>query len=48
MSLPLTYGMYAFFALASRILAFFKVPETKNIPLEQRTDRYKREHRKAR
>lgn len=47
MSLALTYGMYAFFALASLIFVFFKVPETKNVPLEQMSDRYKRERRKA-
>ncbi|MGP5726243.1 sugar porter family MFS transporter [Arthrobacter rhombi] len=47
MSLPFTYGMYAFFALASLVFVFFKVPETKNIPLEKMSDRYKRERRKA-
>ncbi len=47
MSLPFTYGMYAFFALASLVFVFFKVPETKNIPLEEMSDRYKRERRKA-
>lgn len=47
MSLAFTYGMYAFFALASLVFVFFKVPETKNIPLEQMSDRYKRERSKA-
>ena len=47
MSLPFTYGMYGFFALASLVFVFFKVPETKNIPLEKMSDRYKRERRKA-
>ncbi|WP_312875876.1 sugar porter family MFS transporter [Arthrobacter terrae] len=47
MSLPFTYSMYAFFALASLVFVFFKVPETKNIPLEKMSDRYKRERRKA-
>ncbi len=47
MSLPFTYGMYAFFALASLVFVFLKVPETKNIPLEEMSDRYKRERRKA-
>lgn len=47
MSLPFTYGMYAFFALASLVFVFFKVPETKNIPLEKMSDRYKRQRRKA-
>ncbi len=47
MSLPFTYSMYAFFALASLVFVYFKVPETKGIPLEQMSDRYKRERRKA-
>lgn len=47
-SLALTYGMYAFFALVSLIFVFFKVPETKNIPLEQMSNRYRREHSKTR
>ncbi|MHA7244991.1 sugar porter family MFS transporter [Paeniglutamicibacter antarcticus] len=46
-SLPFTYGMYAFFALASLVFVFFKVPETKNIPLEEMSDRYKRQRRDA-
>jgi len=47
MSLPFTYGMYAFFALVSLVFVFFKVPETKNVPLEKMSDRYKRQRRKA-
>lgn len=35
MSLPLTYGMYAFFAAASFIFVFFKIPETNGMSLEQ-------------
>ncbi len=47
MSLPFTYAMYAFFALASLVFVFFKVPETKGLALEKMSDRYKRERRKA-
>ncbi|WP_098406827.1 sugar porter family MFS transporter [Paramicrobacterium agarici] len=34
-SLPITYGMYAVFALLSFIFVFAKVPETKGMELEQ-------------
>ena len=34
-SLPLTYGMYALFALLSFVYVFWRVPETKGMELEQ-------------
>ena len=46
-SLSWTYGLYAFFALVSVVFVFFKVPETKGIPLEEMSDRYQRERRQA-
>ena len=46
-SLAWTYGLYAFFALLSVVFVFFKIPETKGIPLEQMSDRYKRERKQA-
>jgi SP family sugar:H+ symporter-like MFS transporter len=34
-SLPLTYGMYALFALLSFLFVFWRIPETKGMELEQ-------------
>jgi SP family sugar:H+ symporter-like MFS transporter len=33
-SLPLTYGMYAVFALLSFFFVFYKIPETNGMALE--------------
>ncbi|WP_369800243.1 sugar porter family MFS transporter [Tersicoccus sp. Bi-70] len=45
MSLSLTYGLYAFFALVSFFFVFFRIPETKGMELEDMTTDFKVERR---
>jgi SP family sugar:H+ symporter-like MFS transporter len=44
-SLPLTYGMYAFFAALSFFFVFFRVPETNGMALEQAETLFARANR---
>ncbi|GGC90081.1 MFS transporter [Tersicoccus solisilvae] len=46
LSLSLTYGMYAFFALLSFFFVFFRIPETKGMELEDMTTDFKVQRRR--
>jgi MFS transporter, SP family, sugar:H+ symporter len=47
LSLPLTYGMYAFFAALSFIFVFLRVPETKGAELEDTEALFDRHHTRS-